>query len=183
MKTLRIIFLGLVAILLVSCAELVPPVSSTFKPDNNTTVLFARLNLEKRVSLGNRIALWLQNLDSKKSVYIYFDQNQPVYAITAEPGRYRLMGAAGIDMTHRVLDRDLFREKGSKGKYYLPFEVRTNSAIYLGDFVGYAKVNLVAEEWAIKSVTNNFDQTTEDFRKTYPNLASLQVFSIFETQP
>ena len=66
------------------------------------------------------------------------------------------MGLAGIDMTHRILDRSLFQEKGSKEKYYFPFEARTNSAVYLGDFVGYAKVNLVAEEWAIKSVTNNF---------------------------
>ena len=93
------------------------------------------------------------------------------------------MGAAGIDMTHRILDRSLFQEKGSKEKYYFPFEAPTNSAVYLGDFVGYAKVNLVAEEWAIKSVTNNFVQTTTDFRKEYPNLAGLPVSSIFEAQP
>lgn len=142
-----------------------------------------RLNLEDRISMGNRIALWLENVDLNKPVYIYFDKNRPVYAITVEPGHYRLIGFAGIDMTHRILGRRAFHGKNSKETFVVPFEARTNSAVYIGDFIGYAKVNLVAEEWALKTGTNNFAGTTIEFHKEYPNLANLPVFSVFESQP
>jgi hypothetical protein len=180
MKIFLAASLSLLLLLLVSCADLVPPVASTFKPDNNTTILYARLNLEDRVSIGNRLAIWLENLDLKKPVYIYFDKNKPVYAISASPGHYRLMGFAAIDMTHRILGKDVFQEKDSKQKIVFSFEAQTNSAVYIGDFTGYAKINLVAEEWAIRSVTNNFAQTTAGFRQQYPNLSNLPVVSIFE---
>lgn len=177
------IFMAGIALLAVSCAHLIPPVSTTFIPDGKTTVLYARMNLEDRISMGNRVALWLENTDLKEPVYIYFDKSQPLYAITAAPGHYRLMGLAGIDMTHRILDRSLFREKDSKERYFIPFEARTNTAVYIGDFTGCAKVNLVAEEWKIKSATNNFAHTTADFRQAYPNLASLETVSIFGVRP
>ena len=183
MKAFRIIFLSSLVILLVSCAHLIPPVPSTFKPDNNTAVVYARLDLEKHAAFGTRLALWLQNMNSNKFVYMYFDHQQPVYAITVDPGRYRLIGLAGIDMTHRVLDQTPFYDKDLKEQFILPFEARTNSAVYLGDFVGYAKVNLVAEEWAIKSFTNNFAETTIAFHQDYPNLTNLPVVSIFDPRP
>jgi len=183
MKTTWVVLWSLLVVLLASCAHLVPPVSATFTPDENTAVLYARLNLEDRISMGNRIALWLENVDLKKPVYIYFDKNRPVYAITIEPGHYRLIGFAGIDMTHRILGRRVFHEKNSKKTFVVPFEARTNSAVYIGDFIGYAKVNLVEEEWALKTVTNNFAGTSIEFHKEYPNLTNLPVFSIFEPQP
>ena len=168
--------------LLASCAHLIPPVAVSFKPDTNTVVFFARLSLENKISMGNRVALWLKNTDTENYFYIYFDRDQPLYAITASPGHYRLMGLAGIDMTHRVLGRSLFQTVDTKEKCFLSINAQTNSAIYLGDFVGYAKVNLVAEEWAIKSITNNFTQTAADFRKQYPNLANLATFSIYDAR-
>ncbi len=169
--------------LLASCAHVIPPVTSTFKPDDNTTIIYARLDLEKHVSFGNRLVLWLQNMDSNTPVYMYFDQQQPIYAIPVELGHYRLIGLAGVDMTHRILDKSPFYEKDLKEEFTLPFEARTNSAVYIGDFVGYAKVNPIAEEWAIKSFTNNFVETTMVFHKDYPNLTNLSVISIFDSRP
>jgi len=133
--------------------------------------------------MGNRIALWLENEDLKKPIYIYFDKNRPVYAITVDPGHYRLIGFAGIDMTHRILGQRVFHGKDPKEPITVSFEARTNSAVYIGDFTGYAKVNLVEEEWALRAGTNNFAGTTVEFHKEYPNLANLPVFSIFELSP
>lgn len=183
MKAFRIIFWSLLVVLLASCAHLVPPVTSTFKPDNNTTVVYARLDLEKNISLGNRLALLLRNTDLNKSVYMYFDRQKPVYAISVEPGHYFLLGFAGVDMTHRVLGQTAFYNKDLKKDFALSFEARTNSAVYIGDFVGCAKVNLLAEEWAIKSFTNNFVGTTVAFHKDYSNLTNIPVISIFDPVP
>lgn len=170
-------------ILLASCAHVIPPVTSTFEPDNNTTVVYARLDLEKNISLGNRLALSLVNTDLNKPVYMYFDQQKPVYAITVDPGHYRILGLVGVDMTHRVLGQAAFYNKDLKEDFTMSFEAQKNSAVYIGDFVGYAKVNLFAEEWAIKSFTNNFVGTTVAFHKDYSNLSKIPVISIFDPMP
>jgi hypothetical protein len=184
MKIIRATLWGLPAVFLsTSCAPLIPPVSSAFTPNEKTSVLYARLNLEHHTSLGNHLALWLRNLDSTNSFYIYFDQNQPVYAITVNPGHYRIMGCAGIDVTHRVLTREVFHMENPGKGFVIPFQVPAHTAVYIGDFTGYAKVNLVAEEWSLKFATNDFAQTTINFRQEYPNLASLPTASIFESQP
>jgi hypothetical protein len=182
MRVLRGIFFCSMAFLLTSCADLTPPVPLTFTPDGNTVVLYGRFTIGPDFVLGNRLVLWLKNVSSKKSVCLYFDKQRPVNAILVDAGQYRMVGFAGTDVTHRVLGRLAFRGKSPMNLVTMPFEVRTNSAVYIGDFTGRARMVGLDQVWEIDSFTNNFAATTRDFREQYPNLVSVPAFSMVYLQ-
>jgi hypothetical protein len=65
------------------------------------------------------------------------------------------------------------------------FKATPNSAIYLGDFSGYAKFNMhvtvATFETGLTEVDNNFFETTRAFREKFPNLASIPVRSTLDS--
>ncbi len=170
-----LLFCGTVA-LLTGCAHQTPAISPTAQPDRNAAVVFGRFSIGREYNFGNRLALWLQNLDAKKSVYIYFDLNRPVYGVEIKPGRYQLAGFVGVNNTREIKGRVTF----PASRFTAPFTASAGEQIYLGDFSGVASYDGMMSQWRVNSVTNNFANTAVEFREQYRNLMVVPAVSVFE---
>jgi hypothetical protein len=183
MKILRTLFICGAAALLVSCtrftpplisvARFSPPVKGSFNVDTNTALVYGRFATEPNFAFGNELALRLRNEGSKRMYLIRCRDKDSVYAIAVEPGRYRVVGFLATFIDHRPVGQRNFPAAGS-------FQVRSNSATYLGDFAGYAKLGPMMQECGVKEMTNNFAVTTDEYRLKYPNLSSVPVLSAFD---
>ncbi|MGH7951013.1 MAG: hypothetical protein ACREFE_03710 [Limisphaerales bacterium] len=173
MKIFRVILFCCIAALLISCAHFSKPVDSSFKSASNTAIIYGRFELGTEFNAGNELALWLADKNSKAK-YIQFKSINPVYCIPVGPGRYKIIGFIGTDRTHRIWGRKKFPKA-------LSFDAPTNSATYIGDFTGTASYDFAGmmQQWSVKSVADNFTETTEEFRGKFPNLASLPATSAF----
>lgn len=160
------------------CAHQIAAISPAAPPDKNAVVLYGRFSLGRDYSFGNRLALWLKILDTQKSVYIYFDADQPVYGIAVQPGRYQLAGFVGVNNTHEVKVRREF----PASRLTSPFAAAAGSQIYIGDFSGRTTYDGMLSEWRIKFITNNFANTTVEFRENHPKLMTVPADSVFELQ-
>ena len=156
-----------------SCAHLQPALSADAKPDTQSAVLYGRFSIGHNFAFKNKLALWLENVDTKHSIYIYFDENEPLYGIQVKPGRYRIVGFAGLNRTHEIKGR-------RTGPLAHPsFPAPAGSQIYIGDFAGEVSWDGMVSTWRLKSCTNNFAATTAEFREKYPLLGMPPVQSIF----
>lgn len=183
MKAVRAFLICGVAVLLISCsrhlvplfsvARFSPPVKGSLNLTTNIAVVYGRFATGPDFAFGNELALRLCDEHSKRVYLIRCRDKEPVYAIAVEPGRYRVAGFLATFQDHRPRGQRDFPSAGT-------FEVRSNSLTYLGDFAGYAKIGLMTQKWGISGISNNFDATTEEFRQAYPDLATNQVFSVFD---
>ena len=158
---------------LISVARFSPPVKETFNVNTNSAVVYGRFATGPDFGFGNELALRLCSETSKRVYLIRCRDKDSVYAIAVEPGQYRVAGFLATFMDHRPVGRRNFPDTGS-------FQVRSNSATYLGDFTGYAKIGPMTQEWGVREMTNNFVATTDEYRLKYPNLSPVPVFSAFE---
>jgi hypothetical protein len=183
MRILRTLFLYSSAIFLLSCTRFLPPLISVarFSPpirqslnvSSNSAVVYGRFTTGPDFAFGNELALRLCDETSKRVYLIRCRDKDSVYAVAVEPGRYRVAGFLATFMDHRPVGRRNLPITGF-------FQVPANSAVYLGDFTGYAKITPMMQKWGITGMTNNFAATKEEYRLKYPNLSSVPVFSAFE---
>jgi len=164
--------------LLAACAHQTPAISRSAQPDKKAAILYGRFSISHDFAFKNQLALWLQNLDTQKPVYVYFEADQPVYAVQIKPGRYQMAGFVGMNRTHQIKGRHAF----PTSRFTAPFTASPGSQIYLGDFSGTATFDSIISEWRVKSFTNNFANTTVEFREKYRNLMTVPAVSIFELQ-
>jgi hypothetical protein len=165
-------WLGLcgVGILLAGCAHRAPTFSRTAVPDAKATIFYGRFTMGHDWALHNELALWLQNVATRKNLYVYFDPDHPVYAVPAAAGRYRIAGFVGVNRAHEIEVRQEFRSSQA-AMVVAPFTAPARTPVYLGDFAGQATFDgAVVMEWQVNSCSNNFAATTAEFRKEYPNL-------------
>lgn len=176
-------FLCGMGLLVSSCAHRSPMFSPTAKLDPNSAILYGRFSINHdRNIFKNKLALWLQNTDTKHNVYVYFDEEQPVYAVQVKAGHYRIAGYAALNRTHQIKSRVPFQSGGKPAALTRQFKAAAHSEVYLGDFTGHTTFDGTVFEWNVDSVTNKFTTTTLEFRKNYPNLGSLPVTPINELQ-
>lgn len=156
--------------------------SPAAKLEPGAAILYGRFSARQEVVFNNKLALWLQNTDTKHNVYIYFDEQPPVYVAQVKAGRYRIAGFVGVDRGHKVMGRREFTSHGKAASISAPFDAAEGAEVYLGDFIGQASFDGTVFEWHIDSVTNNFAATTEEFREHYPNLRSMAVTPVWKLQ-
>jgi hypothetical protein len=186
MKSFHTFCFALAFLLCAACAHFESSVSPRAKADPETAILYGRFTLRHTFSAGLKIALWLQNADTQKSVYICFDEAQPFRAIEVKPGRYRILGFLDTNRGHQIRGHHAFPATGLGGRIALAFTAAPGSQTYLGDFTGHATLNDIIENWGVDAITNNFTDTTLEFREKYPNLLKVSAASIFApsiTQP
>jgi len=186
MKILRTLLICSSAVFFMSCTRFLPPfisvahfsspVKQSFKVDTNSAVVYGRFATGPDFAFGNELALRLCQDSSKRVYLIRCVDKDSVSAIAIEPGRYRIAGFVATFLDHRPVGRRHFPATRL-------FQVRSNSATYLGDFTGYAKIGPMTQEWGVRGIRNNFTATTDEFRRKYPNLASVPRFSAFDQQP
>ena len=187
MRILRVFIVFAISFLTVSCVHFSPGVGPSFIPDQNTVIAYGSFKFTDNVTLKDnaffayRMALRLLNEDTQKQLFIQFSKNDPISCVRIESGRYRIVGIAATDSTDRILGGVRFMPEE---KFATSFRAKPNSAIYLGDFSGYAKVGTlltsVTFETGITEATNNFFETTRVFHERFPHLASMPVCSTFE---
>ena len=184
MKTLRGVLICAAALLcfvsctqslppLISFAHFSPPVKQSFTPTTNTSIVYGRFATGPDFAFGNELALRVRNDETKREYLIHCRDKDSVSAIMVEPGQYRVVGFVATFVDRRTAGRRTFTNTPS-------FQVPSNSATYLGDFSGYAKVGGLTQTWGIAGLTNNSVATTREFRQKYPNLAPLSTVSVFE---
>lgn len=186
MKSLRALFFCAGAVFLASCtsslppliswARFSPPVAQSFQLNTNTAVVYGRFATEPDFAFGNKLALRLRNENSKQEYLIQCRNKDSVCAFAVEPGRYRVAGFVATFIDHRTVGRRSLPNTPS-------FDVLSNSVTYLGDFTAYAKIAVIAQEWGVTGLTNNFVATTDELRRKYPNLASVSVLTMFDQPP
>ena len=173
MKISPALFLAAGILMTVSYAHLEPALPSSAKSDGQSAVLYGRFSIRHNFAFKNKLALWLENADTQHAIYIYFDEDEPLYGIQVKPGRYRVVGFAGLNRTHKIEGR---RTGSSAQKAFL---APAGSEIYIGDFAGEITWDGLLSTWRLKSCTNNFAVTTAEFREKYPLLGMRPVQSIF----
>ncbi len=176
MKIIPAFFLTVAMLMTVSCAHLEPALSATAKPDSRSAMLYGRFSIGHNFAFKNKLALWLENADTKHAIYIYFDKNEPIYGLQVKPGRYRIVGFAGLNRMHEIKGRR------TEPMAQITFLAPAGSKIYIGDFAGEVTWDGMVSTWRLKSCTNNFAVTTAEFREKYPNALALPPVSIFEAQ-
>jgi len=175
MKILAAILLTAGLLSTLSCAHLQPELSADAKPDGNAAVLFGRFCVGHNFAFENKLGLWLENTETKHSVYLYFDADEPVYGVSVKPGHYRIMGFAALDRLHAIQGHRTIPQMQQS------FAATGGSEFYLGDVVGDITWNGAVSTWRIKSWTNNFTATTAEFRQKYPALGMTPAQSVFHS--
>ena len=176
-KSLRAILICTSATFLISCADFLPhtalwidysrPVTQSFEIDATTAIVYGRFAKESGFASGAELALWLCNQSTKRDYLIRFQDKDNVCGIAVEPGSYKI---AGYEAAFRGATKVIRR-----GNPEAPlFEVRSEACTYLGDFTARARnVGVLMGDTSVGSSTNNSVWITKEFRKKYPNLASV----------
>src|SRR5258706_11701596 len=165
MNILRTFLICSTAVLLVSCtrflpplisvAHFSPPVKESFNVDTNNAVVYGRFATGPDFAFGNELALRLCNESSKRVYLIRCRDKDSVSAIAVEPGRYRIAGFLATFIDNRPAGQRNFPNSGL-------FQVRSNSATYLGDFTAYAKIGPMTQEWRGRGMNNEFNITLNE---------------------
>ncbi len=158
---------------LISVVRFSPPVKESFNIDTNSAVVYVRFATGPDFAFGNELALRLSSENSKRVYLIRCRDKDSVSAIAVEPGRYRIAGFLATFIDNRPAGQRNFPNSGL-------FQVRSNSATYLGDFTAYAKIGPMTQEWRVRDMTNNFTVTTSEYRLKYSKLSSARIFSAFD---
>jgi hypothetical protein len=187
MIILRVLTLGLLSLLFISCTSYAPRVDASFKPAPDTTIVYGQLKFVDNSNVGStsysgyRMALQLSNEETKKPLYVRFTKTETISCANIPAGHYQLTGFVATDNSDRILGGKIF---GPEDKIDIQFTTEPNTAIYLGDFYGYVKYyiygDLTTVETGLTMVTNNFSASTTVFQGKFPNLATMPVHSAFE---
>ena len=175
---------------MVSCGSLAPApdASSHFKqeafftpdaaftPGPDTVVLYGHFGLIQFQEIPG-FCLDILHEETEQEQFMPFKPLDPVYCLVSRSGTQDIIGVATIGSLGRPV-RYLF--KGSDGPRALSFNARPGTALYVGDFTGIRENHGMYTQLGIRSITNNFAETTEAFHKKYPNLAGLPVQSVFD---
>ena len=158
---LELAFLFGLALSVVSCAHFQSPLSADTRLDHRSAVVYGRFSIGHHWAFKNKLALWLVNVDNQKPVYLFFDENEPVYAVHVKPGTYQVSGFVGLNRARQIEAR-----KEIPG-FQKPFVVAADAVIYLGDFSGETEWDgMMVSTWRRKSRTDNFVGTTREFIST-----------------
>jgi len=174
--------LNLLLLFCSSCTFYDKPLSPGAQADGRNAILYGRFGLIKDHYSNFNLGLWIKNVDSGSSYYVRFATNDPVCAVTVNPGNYRIAGFVGANPEHETQCRELFSPGALKGRPALPFTARAGAQIYIGDFAGQVNDDSLIVEWRIRGLTNNFDATSVEFRQKYPGLMTGPVVSLFDPQ-
>lgn len=180
MKFLQASCLGLALLFGASCAHFESNLSSAAKPDGASALLYGRLTQRHTFSAGLKIALWLENVDTRKSVFIGFDESRPFCVVRVKPGNYRIAGFLGTNRSHQIKGQESFVPVGPGAGINRPFRAEPGSQTYLGDYTAEATLDDFIEHYKMNGITNNFTATTVEFREKYVKLATVAAVSIFE---
>ena len=171
-----------ISALTTSCIHYAPRVKPSYVPQQSAVIFYGRFLIAEIDSkhhslLKYNVGLRLYNEDTQKSLFVPFSETDSVLCVTASSGRYALVGWAatsrldGIGLPYRF-------------KSITEFDAHPNTAIYLGDYSGYAEarwfLNTTTFKTGINEITNNYVNTTKEFHEKYPYLAAMPDYSLFE---
>jgi len=148
-------------------------------------------------AFGNDMAvvLVLKEIKSGTVYQIRFQESDPVVAIAVRPGEYSVS-----EIVFARRKRILETRPIASGLINGEIVIAPGQGCYLGDWLAHASSQSYGagstvgggalgpttyvsgnirheEQWDLKSIQNNFGQTTKEFMRIYPNLSGLKPFS------
>jgi len=166
-----------------SCARLTPPatVAPSFAAplkhesglNTGGAIVYGRFSTPAGFAFGNEIALRLCSQDGNRVYLIRCQDKDSMYGIAVEPGHYKIDSLLAVFIDGRPVGGSRIRGTGV-------FQVRSNTATYLGDFSGWLKLGPTGERSSVHAIKNNFIGTTDDWKELHPQFASVPTLSIFE---
>ncbi|HTQ49632.1 MAG TPA: hypothetical protein VMJ12_02900 [Candidatus Acidoferrales bacterium] len=182
MRLHRVVLVLAISALTTSCIHYAPRVKPSYVPQQRAVIFYGRffivdIDPKHHSLLRYNVGLRLYNEDTQKSLFVPFSETDPVLCVTATSGHYALVGWAatsrldGIGLPYRF-------------KSITEFDARPGTAIYLGDYCGYAEarwfLNTSTFKTGISEITNNYVNTTKEYHEKYPYLAAMPDQSLFE---
>ncbi len=114
----------------------------------------------------------LQNLATGEKYGVDFVTDEKVYLISTVPGRYQIVEFI-YKWGQRTVDRQDIRSEN------IIFSVQKGQAVYIGDWRGSVETGNISS-LRIESIENNYEESTEEFRKLYASFRNIETKSIFQ---
>ena len=184
MKIIHLLTLSFLMLGCSSCVFYASPVKPASEINKKNALLYGRFFYghhftEELNPAWRTTGLWIKNEATDRSLYIQLKDTNPVYAVQVVPGRYRIAGFVRSDNEHGVKDCIAFSATNVPSAMAGSFEARAGDQIYIGDFIWETRLDYPILHWKLKSIDNNFNATTIEFRQAYPKLPATPLESIF----
>jgi hypothetical protein len=182
-KTIPTIILFL-TILSCSSGTLRTEINNDDRPDAGKGYIYGRFYQKSfhQVEVG----IFIENIETKKAYQIPFRRDtllvfkaKPVFAIVVDPGTYRIKSGYGAQaniLGPLVKERNL-----NQSVLGGTFTVEQGKAYYIGDFAGSSRAAYFRRiVWEVDSFKENFDKTSDEFRKGYEKFGSVEMINVIE---
>lgn len=167
-----------VAMMLAGCAGYRPSIKTTDVIEPEQAILYGRFFI--KAPQGTPLAIdgypsmgLTYRCDNGDAYTIRFDNEEPLQGVVIKPGICRLheivySNADGMLQGRNEVDPDLAKS----------FSVKAGQMAYLGDYgaeYGYSfSFNMGTSTWEVKSLRDNFDESTREFMAKMPLLATFK---------
>lgn len=178
----------LVVIALSGCVNYASNVKRTETADPTVGYVYGRFNLTPVSSLNARIGLVVQEEQTGETYTILFHRarKSPVAVTAMKPGVYTLTKFSFAKKDLFVMGTELRDSVITDQRLAKPFRVEPGKAYYIGDFVGQSSVeygySIHTFHWKIRSIRNNYEDSTEELKGKYPNLKDVETISVIGTE-
>ena len=182
--------LGSCLIALTGCAKLnvLYPLSGQTSTSNEKAYIYGSFKLARPGIQVTRLLLRIEEVERGTTAEITLrEMGSQVYAVAVAPGTYRVKG---LVLTKGGPPAMLLSNEASAGPLppsaqYLNKAVRMSGGkgYYLGDFEGETDfggdLDVTVLSGALKRVTQNFNETTAEFKRRYPRLAAIDCLAAY----
>lgn len=160
---LKRFYCALLAFLLVSCANFVPPLKANAEITPEKAYVYGRFS-----SNTHSLRMGVELAGPKLYLFEFQDKDQ-VTMLAVVPGTYQLT-------------RFIYAERDGTMKGESPIQESTltssmtleaGKTYYLGDFAGEAEFTGTGMQWKVTGIDNRFEQTTRDMELKYPQFGAL----------
>lgn len=172
----KTILFVIAALLLVSCVSFAPIIAQDAVPQEETSYIYGRFEIEKVGMLS--IALQVINQESGEKFNIRFiSEEQPVIAIAVPPGTYKIENVhyGWSNGETSSIKPFIYPDENLAGEFILS----SGDVMYLGDYSGNANVFGSMVNWNINEISDNEVATRETFRSYYGQFAEAVFKTIF----
>jgi hypothetical protein len=186
-KSIRIYVFFLVLFVLSGCqgfAKYVSQVDPLADTDLSMAYIFGKFCLTENSSDKLDIALNVSDENGENPHHIRFikDSRQFIYAVSIEPGTYRIKEVLFTDFLKEIMGKKDFAANDMR--LMESFELKAGDLFYIGDYTGVTQVmqalnNTVSQTFLITSIEDNYDDAYTALMASNPKLEVLTPRSIF----
>jgi hypothetical protein len=169
----------LLAQLASGCVTFTSTLSRESPPEADKGYIYGRFTMTTPASsrFGDsllRMGVVFEEIKTGQTYSIQFQNLSSPAIVPVRPGTYRISQLVGAYATYesggklKINDERLSKE----------FRVEAGKAYYVGDFLGEAGSTFTIVKWGLKSIVPNYEATTNEFKKSFPQFENIDVVSV-----